>query len=396
MIWWGGVLAPIAVVAVLAGCASTQLNYNALDAASTIDYFYIQQVLTNLVKIKEHQYAIPAQVSINTGTVSTTNQLTGSFSTPVSHAVAITNQFARIISASPSTTNTTSELVTRQNMGVTAGATNIAAQSFIFWPVYSDADQLRRLQYLYRYAAEHITAHELLCRYPVPQLESKAGPDQSSSAAGQPGLATEPKNSKDKGAPKKIYVRDGGVVKGDGTGGCVYNDHYERARYVTLKNPDPAFLYQPGCILCDKSEKLKSGKGYRELGSSKDKETVASADEVIPLSLNERLKPNDHEQKHYDGYEPDKINWLLIRGWNESVPQGAIPLGQHLGYSIYLGPNGDPNTDNPDAGKSEKKFYDFMLFILEASLLSNQPTGGKGTPSRNAPQTTVNAGGTGG
>jgi hypothetical protein len=392
---------------ILVGCASQQLNYNALDVASTIDSFYMQQVLTNLIKIKEQEYAIPAQVAINTGTIATSNQLTGGFSAPLNDSVAVTNQLARTVAASSSITNTVSDLVTKSNMGLSAGATNVATQQYIFWPIYSDADQLRRLQYLYRYAVGNVTYQQLLCRYPVPELDSTVRrEDNPKTGIATKGLPTEPRDSSkdaeqktqsDDNDLKKIFVRDAHEEQ------CPYNANGDRWKYVSLRNPDPSFLHQPGCVLCDFGKLFKKDDTYVKVGTptpiDDPKTKIRVNRDVVALTVNEKLMPNDHESEYLPyGAGKDwrgKINWLFIVGPNETVPKGDVTLfGQYHGYSVYLGPNADPKFrqgPDPDAGISKKKFYDLMLFILEASLLSNQPTGGKGSPSRNGPQPTISA-----
>ena len=49
---------------ILFGCASEQLNTNALDLASTSDELITSQVLSNLSKFRSRPYATASQVSI--------------------------------------------------------------------------------------------------------------------------------------------------------------------------------------------------------------------------------------------------------------------------------------------------------------------------------------------
>jgi hypothetical protein len=56
-------LAALAAIS-LAGCASTQLNYNTLDIAGSVSSLYTKQVLSNLSKYIDEPEGLPAQVDI--------------------------------------------------------------------------------------------------------------------------------------------------------------------------------------------------------------------------------------------------------------------------------------------------------------------------------------------
>ena len=65
------------------GCVSTQLNYNALDLAGTVDQLVARQVIYNVVKFVENPEAIPSLVSLPAGSATTTNIIGASWNDPV-------------------------------------------------------------------------------------------------------------------------------------------------------------------------------------------------------------------------------------------------------------------------------------------------------------------------
>jgi hypothetical protein len=59
----------------LSGCASTQLNYNTLDVARSVESIYTRQALANLSKYIDEPNAIPSQLDLLQGTVQTSNSI---------------------------------------------------------------------------------------------------------------------------------------------------------------------------------------------------------------------------------------------------------------------------------------------------------------------------------
>src|ERR1700753_3163634 len=90
----------------VAGCASTQLNHNTLDLASTVDSLVTKQVLDNLSKIIDNPLAVPAQVDLAAGSATTSNSITPSISDPYTKAVTATNTVMTAIGASVTNTTT--------------------------------------------------------------------------------------------------------------------------------------------------------------------------------------------------------------------------------------------------------------------------------------------------
>src|SRR6516165_11196870 len=87
----------LVVVFLVSGCASTQLNYNTLELGATADKLLAQQVLHNIEKFIDSETAIPAQITITSGTASTTNSLSPSLSSPLDNAVQTTIAAAKSV-----------------------------------------------------------------------------------------------------------------------------------------------------------------------------------------------------------------------------------------------------------------------------------------------------------
>jgi hypothetical protein len=302
----------------LVGCASAQLNYNTLDIASTIDTLVTNQVLSNLAKFIESPHAIPSQVALSAGTVSTNNTVTPSLTAPLNVATTATNTVATTVAAAVSTATTNTATGNRPNVGAALSATDQWTQTWGVSPL-TDPDQLRRLRVLYQFGAGLISRADLLCNYPIIQGKGDG--------AAPIGTVTYPTSD-----GKDITVTIGGPAKPKPK--TVYKLQCRTGTLVT--HPDPAFLNPPSCIICaDKSEG------------------------TVYLHVNDRLK-ND---------------WLRYSDGPFGVPPGAISLGYHRNRFLYV--------ETPeDLGK----FYEFSLFVLEATTQSaTSATGqsaGKGSPTK--------------
>jgi hypothetical protein len=160
------------------GCASTQLNYNALDLASTVDSLVTNQVLSNLGKFLESPYAIPSQVAITSGTASTNNTVTPGFTSPLNLAATTTNTAATTFAAATSTTITNTKTGNSPNLGATLTASDQWTQTWALAPL-TDTDQLRRLRVLYQFGAGYLNEQDLLCNYPIIQNKPATAPPPS-------------------------------------------------------------------------------------------------------------------------------------------------------------------------------------------------------------------------
>jgi hypothetical protein len=144
---------------VVSGCASTQLNYNAVEVSSSIDSVYTRETLNNLSKFIDDANAIPSQVMLVGGTIQTVNTINPSISFPLASQVARTIQ----------TTPTALTLSTANTLGATGASvsgTNSAQQNYTMSPL-NDANTLRNQRALYRHA---IFGTPLRGYYHVPQV----------------------------------------------------------------------------------------------------------------------------------------------------------------------------------------------------------------------------------
>jgi hypothetical protein len=127
----------------LCSCASTQLNYNTLDIASTVDDLYTRQALNNLSRVIDEPFALPSQLDLLQGTIQTSVSVNPSVTYPLSKAVTDT-----LTQTGASTTNTHTKLLGGAGGGVSAS--DIWQQNWNVVPL-SDANTLRNLRALYRY-----------------------------------------------------------------------------------------------------------------------------------------------------------------------------------------------------------------------------------------------------
>jgi hypothetical protein len=156
---WGQGTTAIIALLLISGCASTQLNYNAVEISATIDNVYTRETLNNLSKFIDDPNAIPSQVLMVGGTVQTTNTINPSVSFPLSAQIANTAQ------ATP-TLLTLSSAKTLAGAGASVSGTNSAQQNYTIAPL-NDANTLRNQQALYRHA---VFGAPLIGHYDTPQI----------------------------------------------------------------------------------------------------------------------------------------------------------------------------------------------------------------------------------
>jgi hypothetical protein len=250
------------------GCASTQLNYNTLDLASTYESLILKQVLYNLTRTMDDPYSIPSQIKVSAGSAQTTNSVTPTLTDPLNASQVVTNQ----ITTAATVTKLASTAVTNANKSLSVAANDQWLQSWSLDPV-SDTDELRRLRALYQYATGLINRQNPTanasgidtifdCTYPIIQASaSSSGTPGGGSGAGSsttvsidPAKGTYTISSKsDSDTPKKpktsYFARSCNV---DPRTGNFIIDNNGNVSYKPVKvNPDETFIQPPGCILCD-------------------------------------------------------------------------------------------------------------------------------------------------
>lgn len=149
--FWGITMRALCIFVALAvgGCASTQLNYNTLDLAGTVDQLVAQQVIYNVIKFVENPEAIPSLVSLPAGSATTINNIGASWSDPISKAKAVTDNLAAV--STGASTRTISHAITTNSMTVTPSVSDQWSQNWTLAPI-TDPDQMRRVRAIYRYA----------------------------------------------------------------------------------------------------------------------------------------------------------------------------------------------------------------------------------------------------
>jgi hypothetical protein len=352
--------------ALLLSCSTALVTENTLDVATTTDDLYTRQIIFNLVKIKQNQYALPSQVQIPSGYVTATTTINPAVSAPLAPMIATT-----IGSSNTSAAITDSTAVTRPAVApsLSGTATNNDNWNTTF---LQDPQQLRRLRLLYQYGAEQIGSEDLLCRYPVPEKPQAQQGSQSQSKS---------KSQQQSGGKKRRYVRVAGV-----RGGTIISCRPPNVALVG-DDPDPAFLNFPDCIICafpnrhfddlfkqnvkNKSVRIYKGAFVPEFEDYNDNF------EYIEVVLNNRLAPNSLITSGAStGEWNQKIDWLSILQNGVAAPTDAKRIGTSDGYTVYVHPLSIPNVatfsrfnvTTPVAFTGEEHFSEYVLAIMEALL----------------------------
>jgi len=139
----------VCVVACLlgGGCASTQLNYNTADLASSLSSLTKTQILYNLAQAVSDPEFVPSQVTISIGTAQTANSVAPSVSIPLGPSLAVNNR----VTTGGRGSNQTSTTLLNAAPGIGIQVTDAWNQSWTMVPA-SSANQLRRLRTLYQFA----------------------------------------------------------------------------------------------------------------------------------------------------------------------------------------------------------------------------------------------------
>jgi len=199
----------------LSGCASTQLNYNTLDLAASINALSTKQIVRNLATTLDDDYAIPSQAVIAAGTVTTSNGFNPTFSIPLNTSSVVTSG----IMAAATMTTSNSTQTTHPNTGLSLAITDGWQQGWTLDPV-TDPDELRRLRALYRYATGKFSSDEtprhdqFVCEYAIQTLAQPVQVGDNPSVQFSRSCSGEPN-----GQREDVY-------------------------------PDPIFFHRPGCVLC--------------------------------------------------------------------------------------------------------------------------------------------------
>src|SRR4030081_2699619 len=190
----------IAVCFLGSGCASSQLNYNAADLASSLNSLQKRQIFFNLAQALNDPEFVPSQVTVSIGTAQAANAVTPSISLPLGSPLATTSRFTS--AANPSARF--SSQITTPAPGRGAKVTDPGNQSWTMVPANS-SNQIRRLRSLYQYATgtmprtdmtrdltQEEAERQFLCEYPCRPWRSRRRPRETSSTGWKDARITVP------------------------------------------------------------------------------------------------------------------------------------------------------------------------------------------------------------
>ncbi|MBV8189644.1 MAG: hypothetical protein JOY64_08375 [Alphaproteobacteria bacterium] len=132
-------------------CASTQLNFNTADLASSFNSLTKRQIFFNLAQSLTDPEFVPSQVTISIGTAQTLNSITPSVSVPLGTPLTVLNRTATTGAAIGARNDFMTSAITYPSPTLGMQAVDSWNQSWTMSPVIS-ATQLRRLRTLYQFA----------------------------------------------------------------------------------------------------------------------------------------------------------------------------------------------------------------------------------------------------
>jgi hypothetical protein len=331
-----GMLTFCALGVLLSGCASTQLNNNTLDLASTVGNLQTEQVLNNLSLFFDNPASLPAHIDLSAGTASTTYSVNPTVTTPLSAATTVLDQTVRTISGAPSTAIQHQASSTRAGFAGSVTASDAWSQSWSYQPII-DGDELRRLRALYAYALGYGSDADFFDEYPLvrkPQTLSYTSVKADKAYAlycpelGFKSPVTTPQTQKTTTDLSKSppTTQTEIVQPGGGSADC---------DKITIQTqiPDELFLHEPSCIIC-----MQDKYGVY---------TYSANGHKTNLRTNPRLR-------RLHG------RWLL----NENDPESAdaIYLGHFGRHKLFIRPD------------DQWKLSEFTLFVLTATAQSTVGT----------------------
>ncbi|WP_422003137.1 hypothetical protein [Reyranella sp.] len=216
--WW------LVVLVLAGGCASTQLNYNTADLASSLASLTKRQIFFNLSQAMDDPDFVPSQVTISIGTAQTLNSVTPSLTLPLGPTLTTAT---RVTDAGRNAGNQFTQQFVTPSPGLGLQFVDAWNQTWTMVPANS-ANQLRRLRVLYQFVTGTLTRRSgaapltleeaeklFICEYPIQALAVPSSPPGDNVA----------------------YVLDG----------CPDNTGTRRAR---VHYADPTFTQGPNCVLC--------------------------------------------------------------------------------------------------------------------------------------------------
>jgi hypothetical protein len=208
----------------VSGCASTQLNYNTADLASSLNSLMKRQIFFNLAQAVTDPEFVPSQVTISIGTAQTLNSVTPSVSVPLGLPVVATSQLGTGPGRSSGSFFATQVTSPTPTLGVQfVDAWN---QSWTMTPLNS-APQLRRLRALYQFATGTLPRRNGAGELTLEEAERQFLCDYS--------LQAHPVSP---GSANVTFRIDG----------CFNNNTSTSQAHVA--HADPTFVQGQGCVIC--------------------------------------------------------------------------------------------------------------------------------------------------
>jgi hypothetical protein len=233
---WGTLAKASIIGATLTGCASTEVNYNAVDIATTYDTLITRQVAFNIVKTLKDEYSVPSFVKIATQTTQTLDAINPTLSIPFSAQSTLTESAASLV---------TGRSLQTAGSGLSLQFMTNRQQNYTLSPVI-DPDGLRRIRSIYRYVTGHMSEFDFESDYPIIEVSANANPTSTTNTVVSGKFAgndfTVTIGSPPKSTPATIYVRRI----------CFHHTRSVCDSYVFVNvKPDTTFISQPGCVMCD-------------------------------------------------------------------------------------------------------------------------------------------------
>jgi hypothetical protein len=124
-------------LAILSGCTATQLRYETLNQAGTVESITEKQIFFNLEQFARNPYALPSQVTVIAGSASTTDSVSPTFMAPLGSTTLFTTQLANMMSSSLSNAVAapTTSVATAVPSGTSTTTTNGISAGSIGGPV---------------------------------------------------------------------------------------------------------------------------------------------------------------------------------------------------------------------------------------------------------------------
>jgi len=221
------------------GCASTQLNHNTADLASSLSSLEKTQILYNLAQAITDPEFVPSQVTISIGTAQTSNSVNPSISIPLGPTFSVVNR----ASTGTRIRNDVSNVSTIAAPAIGVQFTDAWNQSWTMVPA-SSANQLRRLRTMYQFATGTMARRD-----PTRDLTEKEAERQFLCDYAPQSLAVQADSP---GANVRYRVDD-----------CLDNSGSVTTR---LFYADPSFTQGPNCIVCIENLHDKSARPYLNPG----------------------------------------------------------------------------------------------------------------------------------